>query len=729
MKTVTSGEDIKRCLCYGCYMNCGVLVHVANQRVTKVEGDPENPVSLGFVCERAVHSPEWVHHQDRLKYPLKRVGEKGEGKWERISWDQAFDEIAAKLTKIKEQYGAESIASSQGTGRTCDHIRRRFMNLLGSPNIFAPGVQVCGANVYVIDSITYGRGPLFADYLHSECILVWGGDPAQSYPPRWKAILEAKKRGAKLIVVDPRFTETASKADIWLQPRPATDTALLMGFMNIIINERLYDAAFVEKWTIGFDKLQERVQKYTPEAVAEITSVPAEKIRDAAKMYAINRPAGISWYVSLDQIGRNATQAVRARAILRAITGNLDVEGGMVLKGPHPKIISETEIEENEKLPLEQRKKQLGADKYKLFTWDIFDELLGYSKKIGLRAIMSSCYIVECHGPTAVRAMVTGNPYPVRALLTVASNPLVNFPHTKLVYEAIKSLDLFVHHDYFMTPTGMLADYVTPAATWLERPFLDLAFSNAQYALAGDVGIGPLHEDRTDFDFWRGIGIRMGQEWPWKNLEELHDYQLKPLGYTWLEFLKVGWEVPPLEYKKYEKTGFATPSGKVEIYSSILEKLGYDPLPEYEEPAEGHLSTPELAKEYPLTLIAGGKFRPMYHTEYRQVEWFRKMHPDPIVQINPELALELGIADGDWVWIETPVGRIKQKAKLFPGIDPKVVHAEHGWWFPEKPAEEPSLFGVWESNVNVLIDAALEKCDPMIGSWQLRNQMCKICKV
>jgi anaerobic selenocysteine-containing dehydrogenase len=212
-------------------------------------------------------------------------------------------------------------------------------------------------------------------------------------------------------------------------------------------------------------------------------------------------------------------------------------------------------------------------------------------------------------------------------------------------------------------------------------------------------------------------------------MEELYDYQLKPLGYTWEEFVsKVRYDDPLAGYKRYERSGFATPSGKVEIYSSILEELGYDPLPEYREPAESIISTPELAKEYPLTLITGGRFRPMFHSEHRQIESLRRMHPDPIVQINPEAGLEYGIADGDWMWIETRLGRTKAKAKLYPGIDLKVVHAEHGWWFPEMPEEEPCLHGAWESNVNILTDDDLEKCDPMVGGWQLRHLLCRISK-
>jgi anaerobic selenocysteine-containing dehydrogenase len=653
-------EEVKKANCFFCPLSCAVLVKIQNGRVLSIHGNPDSPVSQGYNCERSKAAPEHLYHKDRLNYPRKRVGERGEGEWERIPWEQGLDEVAEKIKEAKSQYGPEAIATSNGTYRTVKYIGRRFMNLLGSPNILAAGTQVCFCNVAVIESITHGRMQHISDYDNAQCIVEWAANPAHSWPQNWHRIIRAKKRGAKLIVVDPRLTETAARADIWLQPRPGTDTALLMGWMNVIINENLYDTDFVEKWTVGFNELRERVQKYFPAKVAEITGVVEDKIRESARMYARAKPACMGWGVTFDQLGRNATQAVRARAILRAITGNLDVKGGNLLAGPHPTLIPESEIEENERLSQEQRQKQLGSDRFRLYTWDTYDKITEYAKEIGYRGTYASAYVVKCNAPATWRAILTGEPYPVRAMLTVASNPMVTSANTKIVYEAIKKLDLYVVMDYWMTPSAELADYVFPAASWIERPWLEShwgAFPNVE---AGERAIEPLEERRSDFQFYRELGIRLGQDWPWKTMEELYDYQLNPLGFTWKEFVgKVRYDDPLAGYKRYEKTGFATPSRKVEIYSSILEGLGYDPLPEYEEPAESIVSTPELAKEYPLTLITGGRFRPMFHSEHRQVESLRRMHPDPIVQINPELGIIHGIADGDWVWIETRLGKTK----------------------------------------------------------------------
>jgi anaerobic selenocysteine-containing dehydrogenase len=286
-----------------------------------------------------------------------------------------------------------------------------------------------------------------------------------------------------------------------------------------------------------------------------------------------------------------------------------------------------------------------------------------------------------------------------------------------------------------MTPTAQLADYVLPPACWLERPSLwDYVFGN--YLFAAEAALPNVvpgeYEHMVDYEIYRELAIRLGQGdyWPWQNLEEYYDARLKPMGYTHKEFAnKVHYQPKVQRWKKYEETGFATPTGKVELYSTIFEKLGYDPLPRYYEPAETYVSDPELAKEYPLTLITGGRFNPMYHSEWRQIDSTRRLRPYPLVQIHPDTAARVGIAEGDWVWIESPRGRIRQKATLFSGIKPDVVHAEHGWWYPELPGEEPWLHGAWESNVNVLTNDDPEVCGQISGVWPLKTVLCKVYKV
>jgi anaerobic selenocysteine-containing dehydrogenase len=331
------------------------------------------------------------------------------------------------------------------------------------------------------------------------------------------------------------------------------------------------------------------------------------------------------------------------------------------------------------------------------------------------------------------RAILTGKPYPVKAVITIASNPMSTPANTKLVHKALKSLELYVVMDYWLTPSAELADYVLPVASWLERPHLNDVGGQDCHLMAGEKALPSTipgeYEHRTDYEILRGLGIRLGQEeyWPWENLEQAYDYRLKAMGISLQEFMdKGGVDFPTDKYNKYEEIGFATPTGKVELYSTIFEKLGYDPLPRYEESHENPFSTPQLAEEYPLMLITGGRFRPMYHSEHRNIDSLRKRRPHPLVQINPETARKLSIEDGDWVWIESPRGRVRMKCKYFTGIDPRVVHAEHGWWFPELPGEEPWLHGAFESNVNVLTDDDPDACNKLSGGWPLKTGLCKV---
>jgi len=336
--------------------------------------------------------------------------------------------------------------------------------------------------------------------------------------------------------------------------------------------------------------------------------------------------------------------------------------------------------------------------------------------------------------------MLTGEPYPVKALLVSASNPLLSHANTRLVYDALKATDLLVTLDITWTPTAQISDYALPAACWLERPDMGNFASVGAYPLV-QVGEAALparvpgeYERLNDYEFWRELGLRLGQEehWPWESFEAVWEYRLAEImearGNADLAAF-VGekrWERQAPEPGLARRGELATPSGKIELYSTILEQLGYDPLPGYVDPEISR----ELQQDYRLTNISGCRFRPYHHSEFRHVDAFRRQHPDPIVDVHVDVALRLGIADGDWVNIETPRGSIKQRARLSTDFDPKYIVTQHGWWFPEQPAEEPSLYGLWESNVNVITDDDPELCDPLSGAWPFKGQYmrCRISK-
>jgi anaerobic selenocysteine-containing dehydrogenase len=410
----------------------------------------------------------------------------------------------------------------------------------------------------------------------------------------------------------------------------------------------------------------------------------------------------------------------------------VDAKGGDIFTTPYPGLIHEQEIAAHDRLSETQINKTLGIDRFRLMSRKGFDQVQTQVRRVyGNEAYNRTSYEAFAHGPTLYRAILTGKPYPVRGMITLSSNPMVTAPNTRLVYQALKSLDLYVVADFFMTPSAQLADYVLPATTYLERPWL--------WAYSGIVGseralpktVEGRYDRRDDYDIWRGLGLRLGQQkdWPWETLEDLYDYRLTPIGLTFGQFMDQGGSInSPKEHRRYEKTGFATSTGKIELSSKTLEALGYDPLPQYREPPESPYSRPEVAQEYPFILITGGRHLPFYHSEHRQVRSMRKMHPEPIVQIHPDTAASLGIKDGDWVWIESPRGKITQRCRLFGGIDPRVVHVQHGWWYPEEEGAEPSLHGVWKSNCNVLTDDDPDICNPISGGWPLRTLLCKVYK-
>ncbi len=741
--------EIKKCICGHCEKQCGILVHVKGDTIVKTEGNREHPLSKGYQCERQRMAIEWLNHPDQLMYPLKRVGERGEGRWQRVTWDDAMGEIGQKLIKIRERYGAEALLMNEGTTRGNDHwLHHRFRNLFGSPNLIGSG-SVCAMNQNAMSFALVGD-PVWgyaSDLENTNCAILWGSNPPVSWQRWWVEIIKSKqKRAMKLIVIDPRCSKAAERADLWLQLRPATDGALALGMLNVVINEGLYDKEFVKKWTIGFEKLKERVQEYPVEKVAQITRVSPEKIIQAARMFATARPACICYGVATDQIGRNGTVLEHTRVCLRAITGNIDVPGGEPILRPGEKMqnggvfVTESELALFDKLPPEQRKKQLGYDVKninRLLSIRSHEITSGpIEKAYGVAAPSSFRF----NSPTSMAwpAIIEGKPYPIKALLCYASNMLAWVGPTQKVYEAFKSpnLELFVVTDFFMQPTAMLADYFLPGASWMERFTCINYLDFGSLVIGGDRAIPPRGERKDLYEFFRELGHATGQGeyWPWRTLEEVSEYRLKPMGITFRELIDKMVIFPPsmvpeFKWKKYEEVGFATRSGKVELYSSVLEDLGCDPLPYYEEAGEGPVSTPEVAKEYPLILCAGGNHMPFYHSEWMQSGLgSRKKHPDPVMTIHPETAQNLGINEGDWAYIETRRGRIKQKAVFDPTILSDVILVQAGWWYPEKPSKEPSLGGVWESNANVLVLDDLDACDRLSGGFQIRGLLCKVYK-
>jgi anaerobic selenocysteine-containing dehydrogenase len=697
---------ILKSVCRSCHGGCGVLLHVEGDRLVKVEGDRESPLNHGRLCPIGTVTLDLVYHPDRLKHPLRRAGTRGSGQWQRISWDQALDEISQRLLAIREEFGAEAIALGTGTGR--HHIRwvSRFGHALGTPNWCEPGFAQCFHPRVNTCILTFGDFPV-SDYtgdVSPACIMFWGHNPTNSGPDgetRFN-VLEALERKPKIIVIDPRQTELAKRADVWLQIRPGVDDALALSMLNVIIGEKLYEEPFVARWTHGFDALRERVRDYSPEWAEPITWVGADKIRAAARLFATTKPALLDWGCAIEHTPK-CIQTVRAVSMLPALTANVDVPGGWVFGmhglGRFPSLI--------ENLTPEVSAKRLGADCFKLLGGEGAD-------------------LPAAHIPTLLQAMREGKPYPVKAFLVFGNNTLSTYANTALVYESLMKLDFMVCADLFMTPTAELADVVLPAASWPELnqlAGLPTVAANVVLAQQKAVRIGECKSDEEIFvELARRMKLAVGTE----TVEDVLDAQLAAgkIAMTFDELKQRGFVKVPFKYRKFEEQGFKTPTGKIELYSTRLEALGYSPLPRYEEPPESPISSPDVARNFPLVLTTGGRISFFFNSEHRQIGNLRKARRYPLAEIHPATAARYGVVDGEWMWIETRRGRIRQKAKVTAGIDPRVIHVEHGWWFPEEPAPE---YGVWQSNANLLTDNH-PPYDPAMGTYQLRALLCRVAR-
>ena len=692
-------DSVVKSHCRMCHGGCGVLVYVKDGKAVKIAGDPDCPINHGTLCSKGIASAQLAYHPDRLTYPVRRIGPKASGKWERISWDEALDTIAERILHYKEKFGAESIVPGYGTGRENEAVIYRFANLLDTPNVLTAGHFCYGPRI-ATSILTCGTNPIVDYENHPKCIMVWGNNLVISNPDCYKGepFSVSLDKGAKLIAVDPRLTRIAARSDIWLQLRPGTDTALALGMLNVIVNEELYDREFVENHVHGWKPFVERVNEYTPKKVEKITWVPAEKIREAARLFATTKPAAIQWGVAIEQ-QVNCADNNRALMALMGITGNIDIPGGQMLFSP-PKIRNVGQFGAHKMLSKEQAKKRLGGERFRLG---------------GNFGIINPKCVWD--------AILEEKPYPVKMLFLISSNPVMTRGNAREVYRALEKVEFMAVSDFFLTPTAELADIVLPAATWLEMDYIGDFWKRHGHILPRRKAIS-VGECRSDHEMLNDLAHRVGQgEYWWDTFEGGLDYILEPMGITWQDFKKMDFTRGDVKYQKYKEKGFSTPTGKFELYSTLLEKWGYDPLPRFREAPESPVSTPELYKDYPYILITGRRLPGFFHSENRQVPWLRELHREPVVEIHPETAEKEGIKEGAWVVIESPRGKVRQRAKFFEGMDPRIVSAEHAWWFPEK--RDPG-HGWDESNINILTDNAYESCDPAMGATHVRTLLCKI---
>ena len=674
--------------CILCVSGCGIDAYVEDGKLVKVEGMAEHPLNKGKLCPRGYNLVEYANAEERLKYPMKKEN----GEWKRISWDEALDTIASKLMKIKEEYGAHAVSIFNGS-MAVENIElasftQRFKGAFGTPNLISVE-SICFRIRVIAHLLTLGRFTS-EDPEKSSCIVLWGNNPDQSRF-MWADMIRERveKDGLRLVAIDPKRTEIA-KVGLHLQVRPGTDTALGLAMLNVIISEGLYDKQFVEEYTIGFDELKEHVKEYTPEKVSEITWVPASDIRHAARMMATNKPMCIiPGTCSLAHSG-SALQAERLICILQAVTGNLDVPGGWAMTP----LLRLTDL----RIPVEEE--PVGAAEYPIFykTW-------GKAVPYGQSMLWPDQVLSE-------------KPYPIKALIVTGGNPALTMPESNKTVEAIKKLDFVAIIDPFMTETAELADIVLPACTFLEKMGLGMVYginAGIPYLLLRKPLVDPPGEAWADWKFWTELARRMGlgEYFPWNTDREVVSMLLEPSGVTIekLEENPCGIFYDEKNYDARENFGFRTPSKKVELYSQALKDEGFDPMPTYHEPVQSPISTPGLAKEYPLILVTGARMKEFTHSQLRMMTNMRRTAPEPIAEIHPTAARDNGIMDGEMVYVETRKGSIKMKARVTQDIAPKVVTIPHGWAV---------------ANANVLTD--LQARDPVSGYPMLKGLLCRIRK-
>jgi anaerobic selenocysteine-containing dehydrogenase len=715
-KSLQRRQETVTGICGICPGGCGVTVKLVDGKIETIVPLKGHPV--GVVCPRGLHAKEIVYSHDRLKHPLLRVGERGEGKFERIDWDDALDRIADKFREIKKTCGAEAVMTYFGRGSFDNNLMdvfgargaaiqgtSGFIFPFGSPN--ASGCSsVCYVSYGVLAAVsTLGTfmESVYQDFADADLILIWGANPPTDSPPdKVKKILDAKRRGARLIAIDHMRSHIAKKADQWIGVRAGTDGALALGMMNVIINEGLYDRDFVRNWTEGFEELRQYVQAFPPETVETITRVPRETIVQTARSIAGAKGASLVMYTGLEYTN-SGVQNIRAALSLWAITGNLDVPGGLVFR-PHPPVRFP-----RIRLDPPSGVRPIGADKYPFFC-----------------DVLKSAQFME-----APRAILNGDPYPVKALLILGASLLTGLPKPDLWKQCFRKLDFMVTFDRFMTADGMYADIVLPATTNFEN--LGYLRYPSGYCQLRQRIIEPIGEARSGFLFLTQLAGKLGYGDLFPATEEKRVEFAFKSGPVSLEHLKahpegVGYDAGRLDYRKYAKgllrpdgkPGFNTPSGKVELVSSLLQKYGYDGLPVYVEPVEGPLRNPELYGTYPLVLNTGARLQSAFRSQHLNIPGLLKLQPKPQVLIHPADAKARGISDGDRVWVESLRGKVGVRARLTDDVITGQVELNVGGGSPIQ-AEE------WrDANANYVTD--FENRDPISGFPVYKALLCEIRK-
>ncbi len=636
--------------CRMCDNHCAITVYRGSDgRIIDIDSYPDHPWNRGRICSKAGGAVEIVNHPDRLLRPLK----KSASGWQEIDLEQALDEIAERVIDIQEAYGPDSMSVWKGEATSFnqqEHLAKRFCRALGTPNYLSVD-SLCFCTREIGYSLVFGNWPK-PDFSNARCMVLWGANPPAAHPPMTRMIMEGRERGAKLVVIDPRLSTIARQADIHVKPMPGTDGALAWGLAHVLIANDWYDKAYVENHSVGFDTMAAYARDFTPASVEAQTGVPADTVRGVAALMHQASPRMSLYAGNGVEHYENGVNNTRAIAYLDALCGAFDREGGSL----HADGLGEQSLELYDEIPLTQLRRVDGEQ---------FPVLYDFRQ--------------ECNTMTALNAVLTGEPYSLKGMLMTAANPLLTNPNSENVRKALSALDLFVVRELFMTETAQLADYVLPAATFLERTELYTYAAIQSVSMSTRVQSIPGVQD--EYQFWHDMAHRLdfGEYFPWRDEAELNTWLLQSTDVD-IEDLRnsaKGIQYKTIRHEKWRHRPLSTPSGKVEFASAYLAGLGYDEVAHYRAPR--YVSNPK--PEYPFSLITGARNHLGYHSSYQGVKRFRAEVPGPQVEMHPKDADGLGITDGETVKLSSAVGSIEIPVKIVARqeILTGVLQATHGW--------------------------------------------------
>jgi anaerobic selenocysteine-containing dehydrogenase len=639
-------------LCRMCDTRCAINVHLKDGVIMDVTPFDGHPVNQGRMCPRGGAIIDMFYHRDRLLKPLKK---QPSGDYAEISYEQALDEISERMQVLKKTHGARSVGIWKGEGvgfLQQEEYARRFARSFGTPNYFSND-SACFVGRYLGYYLVTGFWNAFPEFSEARLILLLGTNPPMCHPPFMREFADARENGANLVVIDPRLNPVACFADIFAQPYPGTDGALIWGLIRILIESRAYDTELVEKDTLGFEKIAAYAKTFTPEYVESQSGIYSQVVEEIAGLIIKNRP-----YISIFpgaglEHNENGVNAVRALAILSCLSGALGVSSG--LWNPEPMDGRKLTIDDETLLAGERA---IGAEKYPVFH--------------DLRK--------EGHTMTAMDYMLGKGKYPLKGLIMTAANPAVTNPNTAKVEKALDSLDLLVVNDFFITKTARLADYILPAATFLERE--EVHYFNKKQLVNLSRRVITVNGVRDEYTLWHDLAHRLGfgqKYFPWPDEDAVNRWILEPTGIE-VEQLRQhpeGIEHKPLDYQRCRRERFPTPSGKIEFVSARLKSLGLPEVPEYKAPYHIQRS----GNDYPFVLTTGARKSLFYHSRHQNIARFRTVHPEAEMEMHPEDAASLDIHNGDRVRVVSEVGSLEIQVKVVEASELRrgVVEIYHGW--------------------------------------------------